>query len=106
MVRAEPHEPLLTLEVGVDVRLSDVVGLLLQDRGQLGALQQRQLRRGVAGRHGADAARLDDRDPSAGAGEQQGCREAGQAGADHEVVEPLVGRERVARGQVGSIEPQ
>ena len=105
-LRAEAEQPLHGLAVAVDVRAPDPLRLVPQDPGQAGALQQRQLRRRVARRHRPDRARLDDRDPPAGAGQQQRGRESGDPGTDDEVVERLVGVQRVVGYGVGAGQPQ
>jgi hypothetical protein len=104
VVRAEAQQPLLSLQVRRHVGLDDTRGLQPQHPGQLGALKQGELAGGVAGRHGAHVARLDDGDPPTGSGEQQGGGQAGQTCADHEVVDAFW--KRIGRRRQGAVEPQ
>ena len=60
MVLAEPQQPGGPLPLGLHVGPGDLLALVAAHPGQVGALEQRQLGRGVAGRDRADVARLDD----------------------------------------------
>ena len=107
VIGAEPHQPLLPLEVGVDVRLRDLRGTgccrivesLVPCSSESFAVVLPVVT-APTWRASMTATRRPAR-----ASSRRG-RQARQAGADHEVVEALADRERVARGQVGAIEPQ
>jgi hypothetical protein len=101
----ETQQPRLGLAVAVDIGPQHVVVVVGSDPGEGAALQQRHLRGGVAGGDRADPARLDDRDLLTRAGQEDGHREAGDAGARHDGVEATAvgeGARRCSHGGVGS----
>lgn len=89
MVVAEAEEPVPTLTVGIDVRAGHALALPVEDAREPGPLEQGHLARGVAGGDRSDVARLDHRDMTTRARQQQARDESRDAGADDEVVVAL-----------------
>lgn len=84
----------------------DFLGVLPPQPGQDRALQQAELGRGVAGRPGADAPCLEDGNPHAGAGQQQGRRHPGKPCPSHHGVVIRTGTERVGGDNMLPVKPQ
>ena len=78
---AQLADELLPRRVGLDVGADGVVVVVGPDRRQRAALEQAELGGGVAGRHCAEVAALQDEHVETGALRQEGSGHAGDAGA-------------------------
>jgi hypothetical protein len=88
------QQPVHALGAALRVRPDHPVVVPLGQPREPVALQQADLRRAAPGRARADRPGLEDEDPAAGAGEQEGGGQPGQPGADHDHVGGRVARVR------------